>query len=142
MSELRGLRNNNPLNIRLGANRWPGEVIGGDPAFRTFDTMHDGIREGARLLLEYATRFATENKVVCVANVIARWAPDTENDTASYAQDVAKRLCVSLTQPIDLRNPIILRQIVLAIAHHENGAAADRALTPDLLAAGVAAALA
>jgi hypothetical protein len=138
----RGLRNNNPLNIRLGARLWPGEIVGGDPAFRTFATMVDGICEGARLLVQYGPKLEADGKTVCVANIVARWAPAVENDVSAYAIDVAQRLAVSLTQPIDLHNPIILRQLVLAMSRHENGAAADRALTPDLLAAGVTAALA
>lgn len=138
----RGLRNNNPLNIRLGARLWPGEIVGGDPAFRTFATMVDGIREGARLLLEYGPKMTAEDKTVCVATIVSRWAPAVENDVVAYAQDVAERLGVAMTQPLDLHDPAILAGMVRAMARHENGAIADTVLDADLVRQGVAAALA
>ena len=43
----RGIRNNNPLNIRIG-NQWLGERANpNDPAFEQFVAMEYGIRAGS-----------------------------------------------------------------------------------------------
>lgn len=51
----RGLRNNNPLNIRLSATtRWQGEVRPSrDRSFCQFESMAYGYRAGLKLLQNY-----------------------------------------------------------------------------------------
>ena len=44
MSNARGIRNNNPGNIRKDGSVWRGEVAGPDKSFKTFETMAWGIR--------------------------------------------------------------------------------------------------
>lgn len=136
-----GLRCCNPLNIRKTPHLWPGEIAG-DGDFKTFASMEIGVREAARQLLEYVPELAARGKHACVATIVARWAPPEENDTIAYATDVRKRMGVSLTQTLDLRNPATMASLIRAMARHENGIAADTVLTPDIVARGVAAALA
>ena len=52
----RGLRNNNPLNIRKGAQRWQGQT-GNDGAFCIFESMEYGYRAAFRLLHTYNTKY-------------------------------------------------------------------------------------
>jgi hypothetical protein len=121
----RGLRNNNPGNIRHGDD-WRGLApVQPDPDFCSFADMEHGVRAMAKILLNYERMFESRGKITCVANIVSRWAPPSENDTLSYAADVAKRLGRGLTEPLNLEDPLTLRALVLAIAHHENGRELD-----------------
>ena len=52
----RGLRNNNPLNIRHSADNFQGEIKGDDKSFKTFSSMPYGYRAGFVLRIEQADR--------------------------------------------------------------------------------------
>ena len=53
----RGIRNNNPLNIRKG-NNWKGEVSSStDGEFEQFVSMQMGIRAGFKILKNYMTGY-------------------------------------------------------------------------------------
>lgn len=80
----RGFRNNNPLNIRIG-NVWLGEVqVPTDPDFEQFVSMAYGIRAAFVLLRRYIRHY----RRTTVPQVIAAWAPSTENNTTAYVDRV------------------------------------------------------
>src|SRR3569623_2606085 len=83
----RGLRNNNPGNIRKTATDWRGEVVGSDSAFETFATPEAGIRALAVLLRNYQRKYGLR----AVRAIITRYAPPSENYTESYVSAVAGR---------------------------------------------------
>jgi hypothetical protein len=56
-----------------------------------------------------------------VADIINRWAPPSENQTGAYVTDVAKRMGVSSTQQLNLRDPQVLQSLMTAMIHHEQG---------------------
>ena len=85
----RGIRNNNPLNIRHSKDQWEGartEQI--DPAFVQFETMAYGYRAAWKTLESYSKYFHDLPKAFNVRNIISRWAPPTENDTDNYIRSV------------------------------------------------------
>ncbi len=87
----RGLRNNNPLNIRHSADRWQGARINQtDKAFVQFTSMAYGYRAVWKILDTYCLTFKRERKAYNVRNIIGRWAPSTENDTDAYVRAVVK----------------------------------------------------
>ena len=87
----RGLRNNNPLNIRHSADRWQGARINQtDKAFVQFQSMAYGYRAVWKILDTYCLTFKRERKAYNVRNIIGRWAPSTENDTDAYVRAVVK----------------------------------------------------
>lgn len=87
----RGLRNNNPLNIRHSADRWQGARIAQtDKAFVQFTSMAYGYRAVWKILDTYCLTFKRERKAYNVRNIIGRWAPPTENDTDAYVRAVVK----------------------------------------------------
>lgn len=111
----RGIRNNNPGNIRHGDN-WKGladEQL--DDAFATFVDVQHGIRAIGKILLTYERKYGLNT----VAGIIDRWAPPSENDTASYIEHVAKRLGVDPHAPINVSEH--LEDLITAIILHENG---------------------
>lgn len=123
----RGIRNNNPGNIRWGSD-WRGLVPQAqrtDKSFCQFIDVKYGIRAIARILLNYRSRPGLKDTgnagIDTVKEIIYRWAPPNENDTDAYVQSVAKACGVRADQPIDLTNDTIMLTIVKAIIKHENG---------------------
>lgn len=89
----RGIRNNNPLNIRKGCN-WYGERHPQvDRDFEEFQSMELGIRAAFILLRNYITGFHGKSfKYNTIRKVIRRWAPPTENATQNYIDFVCKQV--------------------------------------------------
>lgn len=80
----RGIRNNNPLNIRKSPEHWLGKVPGSDPDFETFSSMKYGIRAAFVCVRTYIRRFRSLCITPTVSQIIARWAPSSENNTRAY----------------------------------------------------------
>ena len=100
----RGIRNNNPLNIRHSADQWEGmRAEQTDPAFVQFETMAYGYRAAWKILESYSKYFHDLPKAFNVRNIITRWAPPTENDTDNYIRTVLSLTGLggneNLTQP-------------------------------------------
>ena len=85
----RGIRNNNPLNIRRSTDRWVGvREEQTDKSFVQFKSMAYGYRAAWRTLQSYYNRFCQQSKAFTVRNIIHRWAPPNENDTEAYIRTV------------------------------------------------------
>ncbi len=113
----RGIRNNNPFNIRKSPTEWKGEVIGLDDTFETYDTPIDGIRAGCKILRSYKHKYGIDTVRKC----IERFAPPNENDTSAYMIQVAHELNVGLDDIINLDDEGTLFLMARAIIRHENG---------------------
>lgn len=113
----RGERNNNPGNLVRGSSPWDGEVPGSDARFATFATPEHGIRALGKNLLAYQDRHGLNT----VSDIIARWAPASENDTRAYIASVAGAAGVGPDAKIDLHDPKTLASITKAIISFENG---------------------
>ena len=86
---MRGIRNNNPLNIRRSADRWEGaRKEQTDKAFVQFESMAYGYRAGWKTLQSYYNRLSRQGKFFTVRNIIRRWAPPNENNTEAYIRTV------------------------------------------------------
>lgn len=86
---MRGIRNNNPLNIRHSADKWQGaRTEQTDKAFVQFVSMAYGYRAAWKVLDNYCLTFKRDRKVFNVRNIISRWAPPVENDTEAYVRAV------------------------------------------------------
>lgn len=86
----RGVRNNNPLNIRHNPrNRWKGlSKNQTDPAFYQFENMTYGVRAAMKLLRNYAIQM----KRYTIKDYITRWAPHSENNTQNYIDFICKQI--------------------------------------------------
>jgi len=137
MSAPRGIRNNNPGNIRRSADPWQGLAKDqNDDAFFQFAEPKWGIRALARVLISYQDRHGLRT----VRAIISRWAPPVENKTSSYIDHVAHRLGVGADDPLDIHDYRVLRGLVEAIIAHENGQQpyTDAQIDAGLVLAGVA----
>lgn len=85
MKTSRGIRNNNPLNIRHSASNWQGVLAEqNDKCFVQFISLDYGYRAAWKILQSYYHLFCGENRPFTVGNIIHRWAPPSENDTKAY----------------------------------------------------------
>lgn len=115
LQQSRGLRNNNPGNIRDNPrNTWRGaSIFDFDDEFETFQAPEYGIRAIGKILDSYARRGITT-----MGEIIETWAPPSENDTDAYIASVASRTGLMPTDMITEERRVPL---VAAIIHHENG---------------------
>ena len=91
--EARGIRNNNPLNIRRSADKWQGlKAQQEDREFFQFSSMAYGWRAAFRLLCH---TYYGKYKLRTIRAIINRWAPPKENNTLYYIRSVAERTGIS-----------------------------------------------
>lgn len=113
----RGIRNNNPLNIRIG-NCWLGEVHEPtDPDFEQFISMVYGVRAGFVLLRRYIRHYHRST----IPQVIAAWAPSTENNTEAYITAVCQMSKISRDETLDYFNQDQMYRLMDAMIFHECG---------------------
>lgn len=128
MQQPRGIRNNNPLNIRRTQSKWLGEVdsLKGqrDTAFCQFSSLAYGYRACAKLLQTYQIK----HKLYVLDKIIGRWAPPSENDTRAYAIIVANQMTKELGTPISvaslldiIKDRATLRALLVSMHLVENG---------------------
>lgn len=122
----RGLRNNNPGNIRRGQS-WKGLAdIQKDPEYATFRGIEWGIRAMSKTLDTYRDRYGINT----VRGIISRWAPpkgdsngaapggEYTQDTESYINHVARVVGVGPDEPLQPGHRV---DLIAAIVKHENG---------------------
>lgn len=112
----RGIRNNNPGNIKLGT-AWDGlSDEQNDDVFCQFKEPVWGIRALMRILLVYRFNY----KIRTIEDIIGRFAPPSENDTEAYINYVCR---VSDRLPDEILDNSIEHYlpIVKAIIKMENG---------------------
>ena len=118
----RGLRNNNPGNIRFSnANDWVGKIPyaqnkDAGKAFEQFTHIHFGIR--AKMVLIYNKINSGTNTI---AKLISNYAPPSENDTVAYINEVTAMMGIDKNAVIVL-NEETLVGLCKAISLMENGA--------------------
>jgi hypothetical protein len=121
----RGIRNNNPGNIRKGIN-WLGRVEPGkDASFIEFKTMPYGIRA---LYIDLVNKHKSGLKTV--RDIIYRYAPPSENLTDAYVASVAKEIGIPANAIFEPKASTF-KKFAAAVARHENGKDASLITTAD-----------
>lgn len=117
----RGIRNNNPLNIRVG-NNWQGEVSQPtDHTFEQFKEMKYGVRAAFIILRNYINR----HKLNTIPKVITRWAPSNENNTLAYIKAVEKYSLIDINETLRFENKCQMINLFRAMCIVENGREID-----------------
>ena len=121
----RGLRNNNPLNIRRNNTKWQGlSATQTDKSFFQFKTMAYGYRAAFKTLQTYIlNKYDTDKDGTAneLEDVIMRWAPPCENNTEVYIATVEKRSGISRHTILNRNNREQLIAVVAAMSYVENG---------------------
>lgn len=115
----RGMRNNNPGNIRITQTAWQGKVPNSqntDGAFEQFQSYKWGIRAMTKLLINYMNNRGLRT----LTDIIGTYAPSSENDTDAYVQRVSNETGI---HPNAQLNPTYntMRALVVSMAKVENG---------------------
>lgn len=132
----RGMRNNNPLNIRRSKTKWIGEVDRitikeyepverttdiCDRTFCQFQTLEHGWRAAFLLLKKYINAYG----LCTIEQIINRWAPPSENATRSYINDVSFHSCIYPNEELSFSDMRAMLAIGAAMCVCENGAGYD-----------------
>lgn len=119
----RGLRNNNPGNIRQNSDNFVGEIKpSSDPEFKQFESIEYGYRAMFVTLNTYQKKHGLNT----LRGMISRWAPPTDgNDTDAYVRAVSSRSGVPENSRITSTNKDVMVPIVAAMSRVENGVAAN-----------------
>ena len=126
MKQVRGLRNNNPLNIiRSKTQVWLGQTnLGGESRFCQFSSMQYGLRAALKLLRTYYNKHGCRT----IRQIICRWAPETENQVAAYIKTVCRLVQLGADAPLPpmkKETRILWCELVLAMATVECGLKTD-----------------
>ena len=118
----RGIRNNNPLNIRKSKSKWQGLVENSpDKEFCVFEHMKWGWRAAFKLLCDtYYKQWGLRT----IRDIIHRWAPPNVGNHADvYIAQVAMSIGWpdSVPMPDPKENPSLWRRMAWAMARIENG---------------------
>lgn len=117
----RGIRNNNPLNIRIG-NTWFGEVPNPtDGTFEQFMEMKYGVRAAFILLDRYINRY----KLNTITPICSRWAPSCENYTLNYIKTVEKVSGIGPIERIKFDDRKTMLNLFKGMCVAENGCKID-----------------
>ena len=117
----RGIRNNNPLNIRRSKDQWQGlRAVQTDPSFCQFETLEYGWRAAFKLLTR--TYYHTY-RLFTIRAIINKWAPPNENKTSAYIANVSRLTGIGPDESIGIpsEKPARWMMIGIAMAIQENG---------------------
>ena len=117
----RGLRNNNPGNIRRNSDVFQGEKTSSDREFKQFKSMAYGYRAIFKILSNYYRNY----KLDTIRKMIGRWAPENENNTKAYIKAVSDYAGISADDPIYVNDREQMIRIVAGMSKVENGREAD-----------------
>lgn len=118
MTKPRGIRNNNPGNLRISSITWLHKIPAAqntDGAFEQFETFAWGTRALIKNLKAYY-----DGGLKTISQVINKWAPSSENNTTAYISAVASQSDLDPDTVFDW-NQNNLYNISKAIGLHENG---------------------
>lgn len=121
LMETRGMRNNNPTNLRAA----PNAVRKDKDGFAVFATPEAGYEAAARQLKGYGNA-----GLDTVEKIISKWAPDSENDTETYIRTVVQSMRskghdVLKDTVLDLSEPDVLKALLDSMINVEVGAGAE-----------------
>ena len=121
MASPRGIRNNNPLNIRHNSDVFQGEIRPGtDKAFKQFESMAYGYRAAFVTLATYLSRSWNT-----IEKIIMRWAPPSENNTENYIKRVSFSSQIPKDKVLTTNEGEDFIKIVMAMTLIENGVSVD-----------------
>lgn len=116
----RGIRNNNPLNIRyVRKNNWQGRAPHKkDNAFEEFRSMAFGYRAAFMLMHKYIRLYNLHS----IYDVVARWAPTSDgNNVMNYADQVGQKTSCAIFANIEWTDWRFMVKMAVAMAEVENG---------------------
>ena len=121
MSIPRGIRNNNPLNIRRSKDKWKGmRAVQSDAQFCQFESLEWGWRAAFWLLTR---TYYHKYRLFTIRAIVTKWAPAIENNTKAYIANVSRLTGIDPDEPIGIpsERPARWMMVGVAMAIQENG---------------------
>lgn len=128
----RGMRNNNPGNLRIGASAWTGKIPPSqntDGSFEQFYLYKWGVRAMIKLIRNYINTGTNTTR-----KIITKYAPSNENHTASYINTVMQTTGINPDAVLNANDYELLQSLIIAMAFVENGVP-DAITTQDFITA-------
>lgn len=121
----RGIRNDNPCNIRRTKDKWQGmRETQTDRQFVQFKSRLWGYRAVFVILRNYMKKGKNT-----IGKIIARWAPSSDgNNTQSYIGYVSRGTGIDASRALRWEDRDDLVEIVRSMAQMESGIIEDKAL--------------
>lgn len=117
----RGLRNHNPLNIKIG-NDWRGEVeLNTDGVFEQFTADFWGYRAAFVILRKYIRKYGRNT----IRKIIHSWSPDGTEKEYAYMTKVSEWSGIGLDELLYYEDRDRMCRVVQAMARFENGVEVD-----------------
>lgn len=115
----RGLRNNNPLNIRITATAWQGKITPNtDGEFEQFKTLELGIRAALVNIRTLIRRDHCDRLPL----LIGKWAPSSDgNNVGAYIKAVAAKANINEHERLMYANKNQMCRLAWAMAFVECG---------------------
>lgn len=119
----RGIRNNNPLNIRISRNDWLGKVVNNtDGAFEQFSSQEYGLRAAFINIRTIVRRRAASKQATRVRELIHIWAPAADNNNEHYyCKTIADKTGIQPTDKVNLYDKNFMCLLVYGMAIVECG---------------------
>lgn len=111
----RGIRNNNPGNIKAGKFAAEMGAVGSDGTFAIFRSPEDGLNALRELMRRYNSK-----GIDTVSEIISKFAPPSENNTQAYIASLAKSMGVNPGDHLKM-TPDVLQALMSGITKIENG---------------------
>jgi hypothetical protein len=117
--KVRGLRNNNPGNLKLTSIEWQGKIPKAKNTDKVFEQFTN-VSFGLRAMLKDLINDISKGKNT-VKKLISEYAPSTENNTTTYINSVCKSIGVKENDKITTVNRKFLSLLARAILRVELG---------------------
>lgn len=131
MATPRGIRNNNPLNLRISDSAWLGKVPRSqntDGAFEQFVSLAYGIRAAMKNIRTLCRR----RPGMTMAQLIHAWAPASDgNNPSRYIAEVKRRSAIMPGEVILTHDKTMMSRLARAMAEVECGRAFDLSVFED-----------
>ncbi|MGE4992922.1 hypothetical protein AB8896_06565 [Yersinia enterocolitica] len=105
-------RFNNPGNLRWADGYGTHNTKSG--RFAVFPTLDEGVLAATKQLQIYGSKGINN-----VKDIVNKWAPSNENDTAAYIRHVVKSTKFSENEKLNLNDPAVLAKLISAMATKE-----------------------
>lgn len=116
----RGMRNNNPGNLKISGSPWQGKISvkqNTDGTFEQFTSYVWGLRAMIKLLRD---TYIGKWNLRTLSAIISKYAPNTENDSQAYINFVSQKTGIGPYQQVNT-DYHTMKKIVKAMAEMENG---------------------
>lgn len=119
----RGIRNKNPLNLRISNNNWLGKVAKNtDGVFEQFTSIEYGLRAAFRNIKTIVNRREKNKQKTTVAQLVNIWAPASDNNNElNYVRTIAVKTGIQPDDEVNLKDKNFAILLVYGMAIVENG---------------------